>query len=103
MGHTRLIQFVVEVTTDNGVWTPSEWRKSPSLYMRSAGIPAHGKATTENLKKHCLFVEASTHPSGVNSHLGVTHILTARIRNQKTGEILATYTREPVPMFEVVS
>ena len=97
MGTSRLIPYVMIVTTDNGHWTNSEWR------MRAQGrVPAHGKATTENLKKHCLFVEESTHPGGCNAHLGVTHILTARIKDQRTGEILATYTREPVPMFEVV-
>jgi hypothetical protein len=91
MGHSRLIPFVVEVTTDRGHWTPSEWR------MRKRGlIPADGKATTENLKKYALGYEASTSPGGVNSHIGLTHILTARIKDQRTGEILATYTRDPI-------
>lgn len=97
MGRSRLIPYTVEVTTDKGLWTPSEWRT-----RRDGQIPADGKPTTENLKNWAMGYEKSTHPSGCNSHLGVTHILTARIRDQRTGEILATYTREPVPMFEVV-
>lgn len=93
-----MIPYTVEVTTDKGYWTPSEWR------MRRQGqIPADGKASTENLKKWALAFEASTQPDGVNAHIGATKILTARIKDQRTGEILATYKREPVPMFEVVS
>lgn len=98
MGRSRLITYTVEVKTDRGMWTPSEWRT-----RRDGQIPGDGKPTTENLKNWALHYEKSTHSSGCNSHLGVTHILTAQIRDQRTGQIVATYVREPVPMFEVVS
>lgn len=93
MSQTRHIRYTVEVTLAKGVATPSEWRMKQTPAQKNHCIPAHGAATVENLKAYCLGVEASTHPGGVNAHLGVTVILAARIRDHKTGEVLATYAR----------
>ncbi len=88
MGTTRMVPYTVEVATDNGHWTPCEWR------VRSRGrIPADGQPSTANLKAWALGYEASTQPGGVNDHIGPTKILAAQIRDQRTGSICATYTR----------
>jgi hypothetical protein len=100
--NSRLIPFIVEMTLDKGISTPIEWHKTQSPLDKRMGRPADGKPTAENLKKWAEFCEKATYPGGVNQHLGVTHIMTARIKDQRTGEILATFTRDPVPMFEVI-
>jgi hypothetical protein len=88
MGTSRTVRFTVHYSVDHGVWTPGEWRMRPRF---NGQAPAHGQATPENLKKHVEHVEASTQPGGVNAHIGVTKILSARIVDNFTGETLATY------------
>lgn len=95
MASDRLIPFTVEmVTTGKGVYTPAEWR------TRARGqVPAHGKPNAENLKAYIAKFEDSTKPGGVNAHLGVTVVFSAFIKDQRTGETLATYRG---PSFVVV-
>lgn len=91
MSRDRAIRFVLHVVVDTPgrAWTPSEWRT-----RRQGQIPADGKPTTENIKKHCLHYEASTQPGGCNSHLGATKILRAWVVDQNTMERVAEYTRD---------
>lgn len=59
-----------------------------------------GRPTDENLRKYVRDFEDSTLPGGVNEHLGVTRVGSAKIAlNVGAGNTLATY--EP-GMFEVV-
>lgn len=93
MSRTRFLPYTVEVTLAKGVATPSEWRMKQTAAQVRQGVPAHGAATVENLKKYCLDVEASTQPGGVNAHLGVIVIIAARIRDNQTGTVICIYTR----------
>jgi hypothetical protein len=91
MSRDRAIRFTVNYVIDTpGMgWTPGEWR------TRSRGqIPADGKPTVENLKKHCLHYEASTQEGGCNSHLGATKILRAWIFDHEAGQTVVEYTRD---------
>ena len=93
----RLIPYIVEMTLDiKAVATPVEWYKTQTPMMKRTGRPADGKPTAENLKNWAEFCDKATYPGGVNQHLGITHIATARIVDQRTNEVLATYKREPV-------
>jgi hypothetical protein len=90
MSRDRIIPFMIHYEVDTrGQWTPGQWR-TRAQYQ----IPADGKPTTENIKKHCLHYEASTQESGCNSHLGSTKILRAWIVDQRTGETVAEYRRD---------
>lgn len=82
------INFVID--TPGKAWTPSEWR---TRQVGRYGTP-HGKPTTENIKKHCLHMEASTQPGECNQHLGATKILKAWVFDHQTGEKVAEYTRD---------
>lgn len=89
MGKTRSIRFIVQYTVGRGFWTPSEWR------VRARGVvPGMGRPTLVNLKKQVTLAEASTQPGGVNAHLGITKITSAKIIDQDSGETLATYQAE---------
>jgi hypothetical protein len=88
MSRSRLIPVTVNFVTDNGYWTPSEWRTRST---RQGGY-SHGKPTLENLQKYVADAEAATQPGGVNAHLGPTKILKAWIIDQRSGEKLVEYT-----------
>lgn len=50
-----------------------------------------GSPTDESLAKYVADYEASTLPGGVNEHLGVTRVSSARVVHQSSGEVVATY------------
>jgi hypothetical protein len=82
MSSSRLVPFVVEMTLAKGHATPVEWRTK-----------VQGKPNNENLAKDIAFFEASCRPGGVNAHLGETVVTSARIIDQKTGAVRATYVK----------
>lgn len=61
-------------------YTPAAWR------IAGMGVPKD-----DNLKRYVETFERSTYPGGGNAHLGVTTIITAKIVNQRTGDIVAFY------------
>jgi hypothetical protein len=79
MGRSRTIPLLVTCTVDKGNWSAAEWRTKES-----------GKPTKANLEKWVAAVEESC-ATGVNKHIGLTKILTAKIVRQKDGETTATY------------
>jgi hypothetical protein len=85
-----MIPVTVEMTstTASGTFkhTPSEWRS-----RKQGQIPGYGRPTAENLQAYIKHFEASTKADGCNSHLGLSVVFSAFIRDQRTGEILATY------------
>ncbi len=88
-----LIPYVVQmVTTANGEVhdnTPAEWRCRARL-----GNPSvHGKPNEKNLATHVARFEASTQKGGCNEHLGVTVVISALIKDQRTGATVAAYKR----------
>ena len=98
MGRSYSIPVTVEMTSTcpSGTHkhTPSEWR------TRARGqFPGYGKATEENLKAYVQKFEESTKAGGCNEHLGLSVVFSAFIKDQRTGEILATYRG---PSFVVV-
>lgn len=90
MSKSTTPEFVVYLTLDRGVTTPSAWR------IKATGcngcIPGHGKPTADNLKAYVTTFEASTQSGGCNAHLGVTKVLSARIVRQSTRDIVAAYS-----------
>lgn len=75
-------------------WGPGEWRA-----RRQGVIPADGKPSEENLKRHVEHYEQSTREGGPNAHLGKTVILSARIVDQQTGMVVAEYKRPEPPEY----
>ena len=55
-----------------------------------------GRATAANLSTHCVAMEKSSQPGGVNAHGKPFCVLSARIVEQSSGDVVAEYTR---PMF----
>jgi hypothetical protein len=83
MGYTTTPKYRVEVTTDNGYWTPQAW---PVKYA--------GRPNAANLAAWVAIQEGATQPGGVNAHLGATRILTAKIvRNAQDGDLVAAYAK----------
>lgn len=88
MGKSKTVRYVVSVTADRGVWTNAEWRSK----VRGT-LPGFGRPTAENLRNYCVALERSTSAGGVNAHLGATQILSARVVDTATDDILATYVK----------
>lgn len=91
MGRVTTPTYRIEFTVDRGYWTACSWQGK-----------YNGRANAANLAAVCMEMERATYPRGVNSHLGVTHILSAKIVRQSTNEVVADYIRQPVPLFEVI-
>ena len=93
MGKSVTVPVVVEMKTLTAEGpkgcTPMPWRSGlPSR----ANNPGYGRPTTENLKAFIKKFEDSTKPGGVNEHLGTTVVTSAFIKDQATGQVLASYT-----------
>lgn len=93
MGKSVMVRYRIEIVCSGTVtYTPMEWRtKTTRLY--GSGF---GKPTTKNIATWVGNFESSHLPNGVNSHLGPVTILSAKIIDQSTGEIVATWQRTPV-------
>ena len=94
--------YRVEVILAGGMaFTPAIWN------VRSrTNIPGNGKPTKSNLDKYVRGVEQST-IDGPNKHLGRLQIVSARIINQFTDEVMAIWLRSEEmpdqPKFEVIN
>ena len=91
MGRSTTPQFRIDYIVNRGTWTAGTWNS------RQAGRP-----TAANLAKYVALSEASTKPGGCNAHIGETVVLSAKITNQFTGEVRATYEKTPDNRFERV-
>ncbi len=78
-------------------YTPAGW-EIKHRYGAMKGQIAAGKPTNENLAKYIKDYEDSTEAGGVNDHIGKSRggrdvIDRAEIKDQQTGDIVATYRR----------
>lgn len=80
MGKSSSVRFVVTMKLAEGAATPSEWKS------KYAGPPSDA-----NLRKHIEVFEKSCEKGGCNAHLGPTKVLSAKIVEQATDKIKATY------------
>lgn len=80
MGTSRLVTYTVQYTFDDKTTgsTPCEWK-----------VKYQGRPTVENLKKDMAHFEASCLPGGCNAHLGQLKVVSAFIRDQRNGKIVA--------------
>lgn len=99
MARDRMWTYRVEMTVAGQRWTHSEWRvRSTRLTGRG-----HGKPTDANLACYVADMVASHLPGGANERcgrdLGIPDVRTARIIDQRTGEVVATYQAPARPAF----
>jgi len=94
MGKTRTPAFRLEFKCISGkIYTPQEWRvRSHRLYG-----PGYGTPTVENIKAWARSFEESM-ISGTNRHLGIDQVIFARVVDQRTGEVVATWDRRTSPL-----
>lgn len=102
MGHTRTPKYRLEMTTTYpGYFTPQAWEVRARY-----GVPGNGTPTTDNIDKWVTAFEDSLRPGKPNAHLGIFSVVTAKIINQFTGEVVATWTRKTArpnePKFQVI-
>lgn len=87
MGRSRSIKYVVRLEFGTNTFnTPAEWRT-----RARNNVPSHGKPNAANLAKYVHGFEASTQPGGVNAHLGVQKVTSARVIDQETRTVVAEY------------
>jgi hypothetical protein len=86
MGRSTTPPYRLELEIPGFYTTPSCWRVKAQYQ-----IPGYGKPTAANLQKHVEGFEASCAPGGCNQHLGTRKVRAARIVNQFTAEVVATY------------
>ena len=96
MGHTTTTKYQVRLYVPGYNYSPASWN-----------CRRDGRPTGDNLREYVLNFEASTQPGGVNAHLGVNEVESARITlNEYMGATVAEYRRaEKIGsrMFEVVT
>lgn len=92
MGRSTTPKYRIEFTTTRpGCWcTPQFW----DVRGRN-GCPGNGLPTTQNIEKWVQALEESCQPGKPNAHVGPLQIKTARIVNQFTGEVVASWTPNP--------
>ena len=88
MGRSRLIPFTITIRcTDGARYTPSEWRVRPT----KGTYRADGPPSPENIARWVKGFENSRRPGGCNEHLGFAAVVSASVKDQKRGEIVATW------------
>ena len=95
MGRTLTAKYQIRLNTVGPALMPMSWN------CRTTGRP-----TEANIRKFVKGWEDSTLPGGVNAHLGVDVVLSAKILlNDGSGTVVAEYKREPIggAMFETVT
>lgn len=102
MGRSYTPKYRLEFTTTRpGYFTPGAWEVRGRY-----GRHSDGKPTTANLDKWVTAFEDSLRPGKPNAHLGIFSVVTAKIINQFTGEVVATWTRKTArpnePLFQVI-
>lgn len=89
MGRSRTPTYILKIVLESGNYcTPMEWRVAKS-YMGYG----YGRPTVENIAKLVDDFEKSLLHGGANQHLGYDKVLSATITNQKTGEVIAEWSR----------
>jgi len=88
-GRSTAIKYTVQIVVPGTHNTASEWRPRSRL---NGNVPGHGAPTAENLAKYVRGFEESTLAGGCNAHVGATKVASARIVNQETKQVLATYS-----------
>ncbi len=88
MSNSTTPTYRIEFRVAGFHWTPSGWN-----------VKRDGRPTDESLAQYVADLEASTREGGVNAHLGETHILSAKIVRQSSGEVVAEYA---APIFAAV-
>lgn len=79
MGRSITPTYRIEFRATGGYHTPSAWRAE------------YGRPSAASLARWVESFEASTREGGVNAHLGVTTVWSARIVRQATGAVVADY------------
>lgn len=78
------------INSDRFEFTPAAWN------VGTRTRPGYGRPTAANLTHYVAIFNASTEPGGVNAHLSGTRITAARIVDQRTGEVVATWYAAPI-------
>lgn len=87
MGRSITPRYRVEFQAHHCLISHSIWQ----VKTNNVGIPGNGKPTDKNLARYIRELEDSTKTGGVNAHLGPMLILSARIVDQFTDEVKASY------------
>jgi hypothetical protein len=88
MGRSRVWPYRIEWVVAGQRWSHTEWRVRPCQ-----GCPGMGRPTDVNLAKEVRAVVDSFRPGGSNYRDGqaVPTILSARVVDQRTGDVAATW------------
>jgi hypothetical protein len=95
MGRITTPKYRVEARFADNTGTTCAWRVRDN-YGRGKGNP-----TAENLAKWVGALECSTLPGGCNSHLDPIVVFSAKIIEQRTGHVMATYRGPSFVVLEV--
>jgi hypothetical protein len=80
-------KYQVRVTVPGRHYSPASWH-----------CKRDGRPTGTNLREYVERFEASTQPGGVNAHLGIEIVASARILlNDGSGTVVTEYIREVTP------
>lgn len=102
-GKSEIIPTIVEIKEGNGGWKYlGPWRAKKSVSNPQG--KADGNPNSANLEKYMREYHASLKLGGVNYHIShgkgfIPYASEARVRSQKTGEVLATWGTS---MFQVM-
>jgi hypothetical protein len=83
-------RYTVQIFSPGYSYTEAAW-EIKQRFGQNKGQVAAGKPTDDNLRTYVTKFEDSTEPGGVNDHLGTRKITRASIKDQQTGDIVATY------------
>lgn len=102
MGREHTPKYRIEFhTTKPGYFTTQAWR----VYGRF-GRPGDGKPFTANIDRWVTAFENSLKPGGTNAHLGIFSIISAKIKKQDTGKVVAEWERHTArpdePKFQAI-
>jgi hypothetical protein len=102
MGQSIAVTYTVELVTrgESGrrfLCTPAEWR----VKARNR-VPGYGRPTVANLENYISTFEGSTQAGGCNAHLGAQKVVSAKIVDQRTKGVVASYAL-PTPASAVAN
>jgi hypothetical protein len=83
-------RYTVQIFSPGYSYTEAAW-EIKQRFGQNKGKMAAGKPTDDNLRAYITKFEDSCEPGGVNDHLGERKITRAFIKDQQTGDIVATY------------
>ena len=100
MGKSVTPKYRVETKEYHPNSTSPHWQKMVWEVKSRTNVVGYGSPNTENLFNFIIRYSESFKPGGVNQHIGFVPAITqAKIVNQFTGQIMASWT---APMFQVV-